>query len=228
MTPEAECSSKSFDQSNLIQSSSFVPGSIHQCIAFWESELQASNWVLNVLRDGYSIPFETEPPVYQEKNNASVLNNLTVVQDIVRTMISNNIVTVVPEPPHCVNPLGLVSKTTKSGLKHRLIFDASRCVNLFVQPPSVKLSCLQKALDITYANSWQGVFDLTSAYYHVLINKDHRKFLGASIEMPEGTIFFVYNVLPFGLNSAVHALTKIFKPVIAYLAKQGGFFDYVH
>jgi hypothetical protein len=156
-----------------------------------------------------------------EKNNASCERNLRVVADIVLDMAKSGIVSFVDEQPHCVSPLGLVTKETSSGIKHRLIFDASRCINLHITPPSVKLSYLQRALEITLVNDFQTVFDLKSAYYHVMIAPEFRTYLGASITIEGSPRFFVYNYLPFGLNSAVHCITKIFKPFIAHVQSLG-------
>jgi hypothetical protein len=69
------------------------------------------------------------------------------------------------------------------------------------------------------SGDFQAVFDLKSAYYHVRISERHKKFLGACIPSSSGSpIYFVYNVLLFGLNSAVHVITKIFKPILSYLS----------
>ncbi len=201
----------------------FAAGSIHglEVRAFWEQELKSPPWVLQLLETGYFLPFTSEPPCYEEKNNKSALDNLTVVTEMVHEMIALKIVSVVHEKPRCVNPLGLVSKLTANGLKHRIIFDATRCVNKHITPPSVKLSGLNLALENTNSMDFQAIFDLKSAYYHVKIAEPHHKYLGASLPTPSGLLYFVYNVLPFGLNSAVHVITKIFKPIISYLHQKG-------
>jgi hypothetical protein len=204
-------------------SRAFSPGSIHDHSVrdFWTQELRSPPWVVKLLEEGYHLPFVSEPPCYEEKNNRSALDNMEIVSSMVHDMIALNIVTVVETKPHCVNPLGLVSKLTAKGLKHRIIFDASRCVNKHIEPPSVKLTGLQLALENTNREDFQAVFDLNSAYYHVKIAESHRTYLGASIPTPKGPLYFVYNVLPFGLNSAVHVITKVFKPIISYLHLKG-------
>lgn len=66
------------------------------------------------------------------------------------------------------------------------------------------------------------MYDLTSAYYHIKIDDSQHRFLGAAIENSDGSkMYFQYTHLPFGLNSAVHAITKIWKPVSQYLTSQG-------
>jgi hypothetical protein len=112
----------------------------------------------------------------------------------------------------------LVTKDTPKGPKYRLIFDASRCINLHVQPPVVKLSFLQKAVEITSGNDFQATFDIKSAYYHVKIHPDFVKYLGIAMILPSGQKqYYMNNFLPFGINSAVHCITKIFKPILHYV-----------
>jgi hypothetical protein len=148
---------------------------------------------------------------------------MQIVRQIVAEMITKGIVRVTKNKPLVVSPLGLVSKIQQDGkMKHRLVFDASRHVNLFVDLPHVRLNHLDKALELTREGDFQITFDLSSAYYHIKIKEEHRKFLGASFQNSDGTeVFFEYCHLPFGLSSAVHIITKIWKPVTQYLNKKG-------
>jgi hypothetical protein len=194
---------------------SFRPGSIHetQFRSFWEEELKASKWVLDTLEKGYRLPFDREPGPYEEENNATARRRPDVVRKIVREMIEQKIVEVV-DKPICVSPLGLVERNNK----FRLVWDASRWVNLFLKNQKVTLTGLDKALELTQRDDWQTVFDLQSAYYNIKIADEHQKFLGAAmINEDKSKTYFIYKVLPFGLSSAVHAITKLWKPILAYL-----------
>lgn len=188
---------------------------------FWLSTLQCGPWVANVLENGYTIPFKKLPGQYDERNNASVINNMEIVSDMVMTLKKQGVIEFVDEKPWCVSPLGLVSKKVDGVVKHRLVFDASRWINLHVDPPSVKLAHLEKALSITKPGDYQVVFDITSAYYNIKIHPDQVKYLGASITIEGRTQYFTFCYLPFGLNSAVFAVTKLWKPITAYIHKNG-------
>jgi len=122
-----------------------------------------------------------------------------------------------------LSPLGLVTKTKEDGsLKHRLVFDASRCVNNHLAKLKVTLSHLEKALETTEEGELQSIFDLASCYYHVRIFEPQQTFLGAAfIDASGKKVYFTYQHLPFGLASAVHAITKIFKPILAFIHKKG-------
>ena len=93
-----------------------------------------------------------------------------------------------------------------------------RWVNLKIADQHVKLAHLEKALELTEDDDWQATFDLKSAFYHIRIADDQHRFLGASITKSDGAkVYFTYTHLPFGLKCAVHAITKIMKPIVAYL-----------
>ncbi len=141
---------------------------------------------------------------------------------MLKEMIDTQVVKVVKKKPTCVNPLGLVSKNLSDGsIKHRLVWDGSRYVNKLLKEQHVRLSHLEKALELTKKDDYQVIFDLTNAYYHIKINPKQTKYLGACFEDEQGqAIYIEYQVLPFGLASAVHAITKMFKPIVAYLTEK--------
>jgi hypothetical protein len=63
---------------SLLEFNVFKPGSIHdpKFLEFWEKELEAPAWILDVLRDGYRIPFKEAPGPYFERNNKVSLYDL--------------------------------------------------------------------------------------------------------------------------------------------------------
>lgn len=62
-----------------------------------------------------------------------------------------------------------------------------------------------------------GKLDLKDAYYMIPIDMDYKKFLRFSFK----GIFYEFNCLPFGLNTAPYVFTKIMKPVVADLRNLG-------
>lgn len=177
--------------------------------------------MVDVLENGYKIPFRQLPGQYEEPNNASVLRNMDTVVKIVLELRDQKVIEFVSSKPICVSPLGLVSKTVEGKQRHRLVFDASRWINLHVDPPSVKLTHLEKALQLTRPNDYQVIFDLKSAYYNVKIDPSHVQYLGAAIDIEGQKQYFVFKHLPFGLNSSVSAMTKLWKPITGHIHKQG-------
>lgn len=177
-------------------------------------------WVLSALEQGYKIPFASQPLEYVEPNSASDRAGPEVIRQVVQEIIELKIV---EAKPWCVSPLGLVTKILSDGSeKHRVVFDKSRCVNLHLEKLKVTLSHLEKGLEVTEEYEYQSVFDLASCYYHVKIYEPHQTFLGAAFVNELGKkVYFIYQHLPFGLASAVHTITKIFKPILAYVHCKG-------
>jgi hypothetical protein len=123
------------------------------------------------------------------------------------------------EKPHCVSPLSVSYKTGKDGsVKKRLCLDGSRCIKKCIKEQKVTLSHFQRALELTREKDYQVTYDLKSAYHHIKIHPSQTKYLGAAVTKPEGGLqYFVFLYLPFGMSSAVHCISKIFKPVNAYI-----------
>ena len=87
---------------------------------------------------------------------------------------------------------------------------------------SVKLSHFPKAAEILYEGDYQVSLDLKSFYYHLMIYPPHQTYLGIAADMPDGSReFYHYTVLPFGLAPAAAIMTRLVKPILAYLASLG-------
>ena len=203
----------------------FMPGGIHrpEVFTFWQDELKASPWVLNVLRDGYVIPFTQQPQNYEEDNNGSAKANMQFVRQAIWEMVEQGIVEIVDKKPKCVSPLTVASRDLPDGSKKlRLCWDGSRCINLLLEEQPVKLAHFHRALEITKQNDFQIKYDLKSAFHHIKIHQAQIDLLGAAFTNEKGEkIYLRFLYLPFGLSTAVHVITKLFKPINAYLHFKG-------
>ena len=103
-----------------------VAGKIRTHIRFWEDELKAPPFILNTVKHGYKIPFNSEPPSYYAKNNKSSLSNKNFFTDSIRELLRNKCIVETETPPHCINPL-----TVASSSKLRLVIYL-RHVNKYV------------------------------------------------------------------------------------------------
>ena len=199
----------------------FQPGGIHELSVrkFWEQDLKANKWVMDTLEFGYALPFHTPPVSTNLRNNLSARQHEVFVRTEVEKLQRQGVVSWADTKPEIVSPLTVASNSKG---KLRLCLDLSRTVNEFLTVPPVVLADLKQALQLTEQGDWQAVYDLSSAYHHIRILPQHVKYLGAAFKKEDGsTQYFVYNFLPFGASSAVHVMTKIMKPVSAYIATQG-------
>ena len=167
-----------------------------ECIDFWRS-LEVFQFILNVIIQGYKIPFFHLPTPFSKANNASARNNSTFVTEFFCA-------------PDIINQL---SVSTRSSGKQRLILDL-RHVNAFLYKQKFKCEDLSVATQIFDKDCYLFKFDLKSGYHHIEIFPEHRKFLAFAWDFGTGKFrYFHFCVLPFGLSSAPFLFTKILKPL---------------
>ena len=207
----------------------FVPkvaGNIHhpRYRDFWAS-FNPDPYVWSIICNGYKIPFRDGlvPQAYREPNNRSALDKMPYVQDHVEVLLSDTTVSEVFEQSLCCSPLIVASRYVNGLLKLRLCIDLSRYINLLLKKEAVSLPSLDKALKALLPGDFQATFDLKSAFHHVLIHPDFRKYLGFAVPSKDGSgdRFFVFRVLPFGLATAVQLLARLTKPICIFLAGEG-------
>ena len=217
---------ENLEQAGMEASKGFKPGMIHtpQALDFWQGVLKAPKMLMDILEEGYRLPFAEVPEEnYEEQNNKSARDNMTFVRDTAEEWQRQGVVQFVDQKPKVVAPLTVVTRKTAEGsTKMRLCWDGSRSVNLKLRKEKVNLAHLQTALEITEAGDYQMKYDLSNAYFHIAIYKEHQTYLGACYEREDGKKqYFQFQYLPFGLSTAVYIMTKIMKPVQAFLAEKG-------
>ena len=186
--------------------------------------LNPDAFVLGVLQHGYRLPFKDDilPGRYREPNNRTALNNLPYLRSHVKTLVCDATVEEVFECPLCCSPLTVASRYVDGLLKLRMCIDLSRYINLLLKKEAVSLPSLDKAIKLLLPGDYQATFDLKSAFHHILIHPDFRKYLGFCIPDEDGVDhFYVFRVLPFGLSTAVQLLARMTKPICIFLANEG-------
>ena len=94
-------------------------------------------------------------------------------------------------------------------------------MNKHIWKQSVKFDDIRIALMYIRKSSWCFKFDIHSAYHHLDIFPEHRKFLGFSWKFEGKLRYFHFNVLPFGMTSAPYIFTKLTRPLIAKWRGEG-------
>ena len=79
------------------------------------------------------------------------------------------------------------------------------------------MDSIHTALSLVTEGWWRASLDLKDAYYNVRIHEAYQKFLKFSYK---GTLF-QYTVYPNGLSTCSKNFTKLLKPVLGVLRKQG-------
>ena len=205
-----------------VSASLSVCGNIHQAryFPFWTDVLKCGDWHKNIKLDFLD---GILPSSYDERNNLSARREPAFVRDSLDSMASSGIIDQVFIKPICVNPLTVAFRELDTGSKKlRLCWDGSRWINPMLKKMSVKLSHFPKAAELLYEGDYQVSMDLKSFYYHLMIFPAHRLYLGIAADLPDGSRrFYQYTVLPFGLAPAAAIMTRLVKPILAYLASLG-------
>ena len=192
-----------------------VLGRLKASYTFWKNVLNASDFVLEIIEHGYTIPFVEYPTPCYLKNNASSRVHELFVRTEIEDLLSKGYVTELDQRPYCCNPL-----TVAKGRKLRLILDC-RHINSFVKYYPVKYENWDLLEQVLQADDYFINFDLTAGYHHISILPEHRQFLGFAYEWGNRTRFFVFNQLAFGLCSACYILTKINRPFMKLWRSMG-------
>ena len=193
-----------------------VVGRLNKKFLFWKNELQASEFILNTIKNGYTIPFVYNPSPFFAKNNNSSLKHTWFVEEAIQSLLEKGCISETEQMPTCCNPLTVATKNSKL----RLVLDlrhVNQCVNL----QKFKYEDLKTFSELFEQDDYFITFDLTSGYHHVDINPIQRKYLGFYWKFNNVVRYFVFNVLPFGLNSACFIFTKLLRPFIKKWRAEG-------
>ena len=76
-----------------------VKGRLHSCIILWREELCASPWVLDILRQGYVLPFTSVPTPYFRPNQHSAHAEAVFVDGAVAELVAGGYVKKVDQNP---------------------------------------------------------------------------------------------------------------------------------
>jgi hypothetical protein len=106
--------------------------------------------------------------------------------------------------------------------KLRPVIDLSRHVNKCVKDSHVKLDDLSLAEELIAKGDYMASFNLANQFFHVRLNPADRKFFGFALPSGEGTSdYFQFTVMAYGYSPAVEVVTRLLKPVKAYLHQLG-------
>ena len=103
--------------------------------------------------------------------------------------------------------------------KMRLVVDASRHLNPYVEMEKTKLDSLDDLTCLVERGEWCSVDDFDSGYWHVPLHESMFEYCGCHLTDPVTgvTRYFQWMVLFLGVSSAVSIFTEVLHPVVKYL-----------
>ncbi|KAL5463210.1 hypothetical protein EMCRGX_G032089 [Ephydatia muelleri] len=210
---ELACTQRCWEYEEVKKNSMAVKGRLRQHVEYWVEELHATQWIIDMIRDGYMLPFHVEPPAYRRGNKNTAYANSVFVCKAVADLVGGGFVEEVTEQPFICSPVSVVEN---SAGKKRLVVNL-RHVNQYLLKRKFKYEDLRIAMMLFSQGELMFSFDLKSGYHHVDIARHHRKYLGFEWERQ----FYVFTVLPFGLASAPYVFTKLLRPLVKLWRSRG-------
>ena len=177
----------------------------------------AESWVVEVLREGYKIPFHSLPPLSKDPRllpsySPSSIKGRALREELL-ALESKGALEPAPPSPGFYSRMFVVTKASGGW---RPIIDLSH-LNKFVAVSRFKMETVQSVISSIRPNDWMVSIDLKDAYLQVPIHPDSRKHL--RFVTPRGV--FQFRVLCFGLSTAPQVFTRVMAPVSVFLHTQG-------
>jgi ribonuclease HI len=169
--------------------------------------------VLQWIKGGVQLPFQSIPCHFQLANRPLSKVQESFVDGEIKALLNTGAISVSKVKPHCVSPIGCVPKKRN---KYRLIVDL-RQFNGYCRVPSFVNENIETVCRLIETNDDLYTIDLKNGFHHVGVHPDFRKYLGIYWR----GIYYVWNVLPFGLGASPYFFQKTVRPVVEWLRSQG-------
>ena len=196
---------------NVKNAASNLPvGARHQ--NFWQTWLDqgAGPKVVQILKEGYTLPFQIRPRLSRSPTVISCYANPhrnSYLLEALHQLIAKSAVELVRHQTSLgfFNRLFLVPKPKN---KWRPILDLSK-LNLFLKAEKFKMETPETIRTSLQQEEWVTSIDFRDAYFHIPIQEQSRKYLRFHVQGQT----YQFKALPFGLSTAPLEFTVIAKEV---------------
>ena len=190
------------------------------CLApFWEAWLRwgAEDWVTEILKEGYQIPFLSTPPLspvplHLPSYSPTSIRGIALASEILALQEKGAIELAPPTPGY----YSRVFVAMKASGAWRPIIDLS-VLNRSIVSTRFHMETPQSVLRLIRKDDWSVTLDLQDAYLQIPIHPESRKF----VRFVSGGQTFQFRVLPFGLTTAPQVFTRVMAPVSSIMHRKG-------
>jgi hypothetical protein len=216
----------------------FRAGSIAQAKDFWHDVLLGEDWplplslrrcdMLRWITEGVNVydfmkPFtgrfegtaydSAVPPAYFKRTHVQDAVSRAFMMSEIASLEAKGCIKRVETKPRVVMPLHVVQKS--SG-ENRLCYNA-RFLNQWLAAPSFEMDNLREFQRGLEQDDDIIVMDFKSAYHSVAMHQASETWLGFALDIDGETVYFVWRVLPFGLNIAPWVFSRLSTTLTAWL-----------
>ena len=193
-----------------------VGGCLSSHWSAWEDR-GADAWVVEVLLEGYVVPFISVPPLSQTPIALHSYSPQSVkgraLESEIRAFLQKGAVELVSPTPGYYNRMFVVTKASGGW---RPIIDLSILNNFVVKTP-FRMETTQSVLRSVRRNNWMVTVDLKDAYLQVPVHPASRKFFA----FRGGGKAWQFRALCFGLTTAPQVFTWVMALVSSFLHRLG-------
>ena len=169
-----------------------------------------NQYILDIVENGYKIPFKTEREQIYINNNKSSLENKDFVASEITNLLNKGCIREVSTKSLIVNPLTVAySKSSKP----RLVLDC-RHINPHLHKNRFKYEDGKVAREMFDVGDFIFSYDLISAYHHIEIFEEHEQYLGLAWFFEGKIRYFVFAVLSFGISTTGYIFSKVLREVV--------------
>ena len=187
---------------------------------FWETwlDLGAGPKVVQILKEGYTLPFRFRPRLTRSPKVISCYVNPhrnSYLLEALHQLIAKNAVELVRNQ----TSLGFFNRqflVPKPNNKWRPILDLSK-LNLFLKAEKFKMETPETIRTSLQQGEWVTSIDFKDAYFHIPIQEQSRKYLRFHVQGQT----YQFKALPFGLATAPLEFTVIAKEVKLMASHKG-------
>ncbi len=183
----------------------------------WQAIPRVSEWVMGIIKRGYSLQFARRPPRFSGVVSTSVQGeNARVLRSEVMTLLEKGAIEMVSP---ALSESGFYSRyflVPKKDGGLRPILDLRR-LNHALMRRLFRMITLKQILSQIRTEDWFCSLDLKDAYFHIQTAPHHRRFLRFAFE----GVAYQYTVLPFGLSLAPRTFTKCMDAALSPLRQMG-------
>ena len=194
-----------------------VGARLNQCWEKWET-LGSSPKVVNILREGYTLPFRFRPHLTRSPTVISNYHNPTkqsFLLEALYQLINKNAVEPVDNP----NSLGFYNRlflVPKPNNRWRPILDLST-LNTFLNTGSFKMETPETIRTSLQTGEWVTSIDFKDAYFHIPTQSQSRTYMRFHLQGRS----YQFKALSFGLSTAPMEFTVVAKEVKLMALQKG-------
>ena len=182
----------------------------------WRAWQQLSPELGSWVRDGVRLPWRWRPPTAEFPDKPMTAEAAADMDKAVARMLEAGAIKQLKSKAEAavLSPVYTVPKRDSS--ERRPVFNL-RWVNSFLHTRHFKMSTMRDVKQVITKDCWMAKIDLRDCFWQLGVHPDDQDFLCFHWRGK----YYKFLVLPFGLAVSPRKITKLYRPVVAWLQAQG-------